>query len=152
MTLSRRALVLGSAAGLGLVALGGGFTLALRGRGDFLRDILERAVGPFDMPTKDFEAFATSFDRELGDALGDQDGARWRAVRFIAGLVPLDILAAPDNGTRLAQKLATYERLVVTHFFVTTTFAVERGDRPVQYVGDFGCRNPFAQFAMDDRR
>lgn len=146
MMLTRRRVLLGSASVCAVAAAGGAFAVATSTRETFLRRLLARSLGPFEMSQSDFSRFAESFEATVGDAFGDEDGLKWRLVRVAERLASLDTLAAQSED--IDGKLDEFARALLAHFYVTTDVARRPNEAaPITFYGDFPCRNPFAQLA-----
>lgn len=129
---------------------GGGVAMGALGIGLYasdepglVRSILGRAVGPFDMQEGDFSAFVADLDSEWGWT-ADAGFALFR----LASAADPDVLLSysPSAFRGLFEK---YERKVVTNFLTRTDYLqIDPRTRKVSFIGDAGCRSPYARFEL----
>src|SRR4051812_41177245 len=153
MRLTRRNLILLSAAGAaGLAAASGAAAVALgTGPENVVVQVVRHRLPDLSIPAADLEAFARDFlvyDRTSRDKLA--------ALRLMLPVLQSDTLAQrmPASAQRL---FARFERRAMTKFLLATGY-LERdaGSRqPLSYTGAFpdpylaSCANPLAQFDLD---
>ena len=141
---TRRAVLAGAGA-LGAMALGGAALAPQLTDAAHLRRVLDRLVGPFQMAHGDWQAFVAAF--RAGE--DDLDTLKAVPLRALEGLGLLDdaAAAAPDA---LRERVATFERRLLTDFVMTTDLAARGGDAPVRFHGPLACGNPFADTSPPD--
>lgn len=136
---SRRTVLVGGAAVVGVGALGAGATVRLTDE-SYLRDTLERLVGAVRMAPADFSSFARAF-RARFDELDSIRAMPFRAGEAI-GASPLLERYAPLS---IGEKMERFERTLVTDFLTRTDWLFMAADEPVGYLGEGPCANPFAE-------
>jgi len=139
--LTRRQSIAAVAGGGVAVGLGGLGLLSSR-EGDLVDSILRRVVGPYRMKDEEF----TRFVADLGTAPGYGGRAKVSMFRAVAATDPDTVLRIAPSA--FGRKYEDYERRVVTGFLTRTDFLAVGPQQPATFIGEPGCRNPFARFDM----
>ena len=141
--INRRTAILGGV--VGLSAVGGlGLVVASRDNTGLFKEVLQRLLGPFNMPDGEFEAFARDY-ADRGRAMpSDLEVGVLRSVEW-AGATSV----AKSVAGAIAVKLRIFERSLTTAFILATDFRSDDRAAPLTYFGLFEtrpCANPFAEF------
>lgn len=143
--INRRTAIFGGLVGLSTL---GGLELLVASRDStgLFKSVLQRLLGPFDMPDTNFEAFASDYV-DSGRAIpSDFEIGLLRSVEWSGA----NAIAKSMAGA-IAVKLVNFERSLMTAFVLATDFQTEARDTPLTYLGLFEnrpCANPFAEFAV----
>ena len=138
---SRRAILIGTA------TLSGGAALGLISVSDvhFLKAMLRRLLGNFQMREDDFADFAADFKV----AFPDYVSVRIR-IAELGRTAPILLKLAP---ARYGVSVELFERRVLTNFMLTTNFLTIK-DSTLESVDYYGqqqaCNNPFARFETNE--
>lgn len=132
-----------------LAAILGGSVVSFAGLGflgsnekGLVQSILQRVVGSYEMEDAQFDAFMSDLETPQGKAAR----VKFALFRAFSATEPDTLLRFAPAG--VGNKYEAYERRVVTSFLTRTDFLTVGAKVPVSFVGEPGCRNPFAKFDM----
>ncbi len=107
---------------------------------DFLRDLLEDILGPFEMSDVDFAAFKSDF---MNNPANINRPKKYYGAYLIWSV---DGLISPPSES-INQKYEEYKRQLITEFITSTMWVQSKNKKLKYYRFKVPCSNPFADLS-----